>query len=196
MKGVTVDYTLYSDRGAVLCTGRLHVTTSMTLNFNSTTWDELVTVTLVSTTNQVTSLNVAFDAGCTSPCRMSKTTSWTDSFQKLGFSVGVGYSKKLTAGVTYDFWIHAQRARRPALPNRLAGKKSSIECNDAGMGPGNSCRGLNYTRPGSDTELMVTSSRNWHVPSRAEWVRGGSPTAQADGSPGCPANCWSPPLGR
>ncbi|MGW3729616.1 hypothetical protein [Streptomyces sp. NPDC000851] len=112
----------------------------------------------------------------------------TDSCQKLDFSVGVGYPKKLTAGVTYNFWIHAEKGAKTSSPYALAGQKLSNDCNDAGMDPGSSCMGLNYTRPGSDTELMVNSSRNWHVPSCAEWVRGGSPTARANGTLGCPAN--------
>ncbi|MFI5689774.1 hypothetical protein [Streptomyces sp. NPDC051636] len=101
---------------------------------------------------------------------------------------GVGYPKKLTAGVTYNFWVHAENGAKSASPYGLAGQKLSNDCNDAGMDPGSSCMGLNYTRAGSATELMVNSRPGWTVPSCAEWVRGGSPTASSNGTGTCPAN--------
>lgn len=133
----------------------------------------------------------AVDYGWNYPSAAAAYWDWddtTDSCQKLDFSVGVGYPKKLTAGVTYNFWIHAEKGAKSASPYGLAGQKLSNDCNDAGMDPGSSCMGLNYTRAGSLTELMVNSSRGWTVPSCAKWVRGGSPTASSNGTGTCPAN--------
>lgn len=112
----------------------------------------------------------------------------TDSCQKLDFSVGVGYPKKLSAGVTYYFWIAADKGAKSSSVYGLNGQKLSNDCNNMGMDPGSSCMGLNFHRPGSDTELMVNESRNWRVPSCADWVRGSSPTYKSNGTYDCPAN--------
>lgn len=112
----------------------------------------------------------------------------TDSCQKLDFSVGIGYPKKLTAGVAYNFWIAAEKGNKSSSPYDLGAQKISNDCNDLGMEPGSSCTGLNYDRPGSGTEPLVGKSRGWRVPSCADWVRGGSPTYKANGTYDCPAN--------
>lgn len=112
----------------------------------------------------------------------------TDSCEKLDFSVGVGYPKKLTAGVAYNFWIAAEKGTKSSSPYDLGAQKISNDCNDLGMDPGSSCTGLNYDRPGSGTEPLVGKSRGWRVPSCADWVRGSSPTYKANGAYDCPAN--------
>lgn len=112
----------------------------------------------------------------------------TDSCQKLDFSVGVGYPKKLSAGVTYYFWIGAEKGTQSSSPYDLGAQKLSNDCNDLFMDPGSSCMGLNFTRYGSDTEPLVGKQRGWRVPSCADWVRGGSPTYKSNGTYDCPAN--------
>ncbi|MFI2371653.1 hypothetical protein [Streptomyces sp. NPDC018833] len=112
----------------------------------------------------------------------------TDSCQKLDFSVGVGYPKKLSAGVTYYFWIAAEKGAKSSSPYGMDAQKLSNDCNDMGMDPGSSCMGLNFNRFGSDTERLVSKDRGWRVPSCADWVRGGSPTYKSNGTYDCPAN--------
>lgn len=139
MKDMLVDYTLYSDRGAILGTGRLNVTTSMTLNVNSSTWNELVTVTLASTTGQVTSLNVAFDASCTSPCTMSKATPWTGAkilTRGQSASGTVTYTDTLASGdvdaltTKYHMYV-TQSGTIPTQPNVNWSNPRSIRCDKA-----------------------------------------------------------------
>lgn len=147
MKDMLVDYTLYSDRGAVLGTGRLNVTTSMTLNFNSSTWNELVTVTLTSTTGQVTSLNVAFDAGCTSPCTMSKPAPWTGAkilTRGQSASGTVTYTDSPATGdwdtftTKYHMYV-TQSGTVPTQPNVNWSNPRSIRCDKAAYGTTSGC---------------------------------------------------------
>ncbi|OAH12223.1 hypothetical protein [Streptomyces jeddahensis] len=112
----------------------------------------------------------------------------TDSCQKLDFSVGVGYPKKLSAGVQYYFWIAAEKGAKSSSPYGMDAQKLSNDCNDVGMDPGSSCMGLNYDRYGSDTQRLVNKDRGWRVPSCADWVRGGEPTYKSNGTYDCPAN--------
>ena len=48
--------------------------------------------------------------------------------------------------------------------------------------------GLNYNRPGSDTEPLVNRNRGWSVPSCATWEREMSPVKSSNGTYGCPSN--------
>jgi hypothetical protein len=115
----------------------------------------------------------------------------TDSCQKLDFSIGVGYPKKLSAGVQYYFWIAAEKGANSSSPYGMDAQKLSNDCNDCndvGMDPGSSCMGLNYDRYGSDTQRLVNKDRGWRVPSCADWVRGGEPTYRSNGTYDCPAN--------
>lgn len=94
LNGMTVTYTLYSDRGAVLGTGVMNIATSMTLSQSSAAWNESVTVRVTGVTGQVRSLDIAFDVACTSTCSATTNRPWPGSR-----NVGPGASASGT--VTY-----------------------------------------------------------------------------------------------
>jgi hypothetical protein len=112
----------------------------------------------------------------------------TDECSNLDFTIGVGYPMKLSAGTTYSFWIDAKRGAASSSPYELGAQRLSNDCNDAGMEPGSSCMGLNASRPGSATELLVNGDRGWSVPSCADWQREVAPTRSSNGINGCPSN--------
>ncbi|WP_425703233.1 hypothetical protein [Micromonospora sp. DT48] len=94
LNGMTVTYTLYSDRGAVLGTGVMNVATSMTLSQSSAAWNESVTVKVTGVSGEVKSLDIAFDVACTSTCSATTNRPWPGSR-----NVGPGASASGT--VTY-----------------------------------------------------------------------------------------------
>lgn len=112
----------------------------------------------------------------------------TDSCQKLDFTIGIGYPRKLHPQVGYSVWIHALRGDQSSSPYDLGAQKLSNDCNDLGMDPGSSCMGLNADRPGSGTEILVNKSRGWRVSGCANWNPNLAPVRLANGEGGCPAN--------
>ena len=112
----------------------------------------------------------------------------TDECAELNFTIGVGYPTKLSAGVSYSFWIDAKRGDASSSSYELGAQRLSNDCNDMGMDPGSSCMGLMFDRPGADTEPLVGGHRGWTVPGCANWQREVDPVRLSNGINGCPSN--------
>ncbi|WP_461144488.1 hypothetical protein [Salinifilum aidingensis] len=114
----------------------------------------------------------------------------TDSCQELGFQIGVGYPTNLQPRQGYSMWIHASRGDQSNSEFTLNTQKISNDCNDVGLDPGSSCMGLNYNRPGSGTEDLVTleDQQGWTVPGCVNWNPTRQPTRLDNGQASCPAN--------
>jgi hypothetical protein len=110
----------------------------------------------------------------------------TDSCQKLDFTLGVGYPRKLRASRVYTYWIAAERGTKSSSDYDLGAQKLSNDCNNVGLDPGSSCMGLNASRAGSGTEPLVGTSRRWRVPSCARWERERTPITYPNGRSPCP----------
>ncbi|MGD9486047.1 hypothetical protein WDH52_22845 [Streptomyces sp. TRM70308] len=106
MKGMEVTFTLKSDKGKVLGTGRMDVNTSMDLSTTSTTWNELITVKVTAVSGQVKNLNIAFDVNCTSTCSPDKNRPWAGA-KTLGpgaqASGSVTYTNNVASGTRDSF---------------------------------------------------------------------------------------------
>ncbi|MFB7618305.1 hypothetical protein [Kitasatospora sp. NPDC056181] len=122
------------------------MTTSMTLNATSTTWNELVTVGLESATGDVTRLDVGFDVSCDSQCTATTPTPWAGQ-RSLGIgqqaSGSVTYSESLPAGsldskikTAYHMFVTMAGAQ-PTQPNADWSNSRLIRCDNAvGQYPG------------------------------------------------------------
>lgn len=106
LNGMQTTYTLYSDKGAVLGTGRMDVKSSMDLSSTSTTWNELLTVKVTAVTGQVKNLNIAFDVNCTSACSPTSNRPWAGA-KTLGLgaqaSGSVTYKSNVASGTRDSF---------------------------------------------------------------------------------------------
>ncbi|MEV5935055.1 hypothetical protein AB0L56_20540 [Streptomyces sp. NPDC052079] len=106
LNGMQTTYTLYSDKGAVLGTGRMDVKSSMDLSSTSTTWNELITVKVTAVTGQVKNLNIAFDVNCTSACSPTTNRPWSGA-KTLGLgaqaSGSVTYKSNVASGARDSF---------------------------------------------------------------------------------------------
>lgn len=133
----------------------------------------------------------AVEAGWTFPAESAPYWDWddvTDSCQNLNFSLGVGYPTQLEPDHTYSYWIAAKDGEQSSSPYSLGAQKISNDCNDGGSDPGSWCMGLNFDRPGSDTEILVNGNRDWTVPGCAAWAREQDPVRYNNGEAFCPSN--------
>ncbi len=105
----------------------------------------------------------------------------TDSCQKLDFSIGIGYPKRLQPQLGYSVWINAQRGEQSSSPYDLSAQKLSNDCNDLLMDPGSSCMGLNFNRVGSGSEILVNKARGWTVSGCANWNPNSDPVRLGNG---------------
>lgn len=112
----------------------------------------------------------------------------TDSCQKLDFSIGIGYPKRLQPQLGYSAWIHAQRGEQSSSPYDLSAQKLSNDCNDLFRDPGSSCMGLNFNRVGSGSEILVNKARGWTVSGCVNWNPNSDPIRLGNGAGGCPPN--------
>lgn len=198
LREMTVNFTLRGEQQQVLGTAILYVSSSATLNARSGEWREEIMVEATQYTQQVTSLNIAATALCTSTCKATDEHPWngnwtlTDGQTALG---SVTYSDVPAVGVAdsatvkYNLYI-TQPGTIPTLPNVDWSNPRVVRCDSALTGGGNISTGCALPSITPRLELPVSQYgaaavtygwAQWNLPNKWGLYSGSPMTRALDG---------------
>lgn len=164
LKDMTTTYTLRDDKGTAIGSAQLKINLSMSLSATSSMWTELVTVTMVSSTSNVPSLNIAFDASCTAPCQMGAAKPWAGARTLTPGTSAQGtvlYSDSPAVGavdsLANDYHMYVTQDNTiPLQPNVNWTNPRKVRCDNAVHEPGKGSPGCVYADVRPDLSYSLT----------------------------------------